>query len=127
MKRRVLLVAALVALIAGAAFFGGYQVGARPASPAYKVDVRDRVTVPHPAAPAAYTLRYGDLVTVPAVKLWCDVERVNQFESNGGPWHPIVQCQRTAPTPGQPYVVFRRNRIAVWRAGKTDYPVWGKP
>lgn len=95
-----------------------------PTSPAYKPDVRHRVPVPHPAVSAAYTLRDGDLVSVPAVKLWCDVERVNQFESNGGPLHPIVQCQRTAPTPGQQYVVFLRNHIRVWKVGHAEHPAW---
>jgi hypothetical protein len=47
MKKWVLLSAAIVALIAGAAFFGGYQVGARPAasgSQAYTIRARDWVT-----------------------------------------------------------------------------------
>ena len=127
MKKSVLLLAAIVALIA-AAFFGGYRLGARAStSPAYKVDIRHRVTVPHPAASAAYTLREGDLVTVAAVKLWCSVERQNvQPDSNGGPTEPILYCNRTAP-PDHHYVVFLRNRLQVWKAGNNLQPVFGNP
>jgi hypothetical protein len=125
-KRRALLLAAVLALIA-AVFFGGYWVGARSpssTSPAYTVDVRDRVTVPHPAAAAAYTLRHGDLVTVPAVKLWCDLEsQYVQPDTSFVPRRQIVHCQPA----GHYYIDFLRNRLQVWKAGKTDYPVWGKP
>ena len=86
-----------------------------------------RVTVLHPAASASYTLRDGDLVTVPAVNLWCDVEHVNHFESIAGRLHPIFYCNRTAPTADKNYVVILRNGIQVWKAGNTLHPVWGKP
>ena len=120
MKRRVLLLAATVALIAGAAFFGGYRVGARPA----------------PSASHPYTLRTGDrstpsAVTVPALKAFCDLsDELPRYASPNasGPLHPVFTCQRTGKsTQGPYYVVFLRNRIQVWKSGNTLHPVWGGP
>lgn len=68
MRRRVLLLAGIVALIAGAAFFGGYRVGARPASSTRF---------------AAYTLRSGDRLTVPAVKVGREVHHEHHFSNAG--------------------------------------------
>jgi hypothetical protein len=117
-KRRVLLLAAIVALIAGAAFFGGYRVGARPAS----------------SARHAYTLRDGDSLTVPAVKVGCNVySQYDQPDTQSGPSHLVFYCR---PGTGPNWVVFLRNRTQVWKAsscpscpyGNNNHPVWsGKP
>ena len=102
------LLAAIVAGIAGAAFFGGYLLGARPAS----------------STRHAYTLQGGDRLTVPAVKLGCDVYHQHRLDSIAGRLHPVFYC---LPSFGHHYVVFLRNRIQVWKVGNNDYPVWGKP
>jgi hypothetical protein len=130
-KRRVLLLAAIVALIAGGAFFGGYWVGARPAASAsqgYTLRVRDMVTVPHPAARAAYTLRYGDVVTVPAVNQVCTASSTRGVDSNAGPFHPDFYCAPLPPRPVHHEVFFFRDSIRVAGTGNTDHPVRsGKP
>jgi hypothetical protein len=102
-KKRVLLLAAIVALIASA-FVGGYSYGARPAaSPSH-----------------AYTLRVGDRVTVPAIGEVCVVSITRGIDSNAGPFHPYFFCS------GQGYhqVDFFHDRIVVWKTGQSDHPVW---
>jgi hypothetical protein len=107
-KRRVLLLAAVVALIA-VAFFGGYEVGAPTASSAHH----------------AYTLRVGDLVTVPAIKQECDVEHEHGIDTLSGPLHPLLVCGLFRGFHHQ--VDFYRNKILVRESYKPD-PVWsGKP
>jgi hypothetical protein len=123
-KRRVLLLAVIVALIAGAAFFGGYRVGARPAAsttPTYRVG--DRVTVPHPAAPAEYTLRAGDKVKVPGINQTCVVTGTRHHAAN-----KYLFCELARGSgPGHDEVLLSRNQIVVLKMGKTE-PLWsGKP
>lgn len=101
--------AVIVALIVGAAFFGGYRVGARPAA----------------STRYAYTLRVGGRVTVPAVKLACGLLRQHHFLSNAGREHPVLFCGQSPPGPQVHHQVdFLRNGIQVWKVGITDHPVW---
>jgi len=120
-KRRVLLLAVIVAVIAGAAFFGGYRVGARPA--ASTSPAGDRVTVPHPAAPAEYTLRAGDKAKVPGINQTCVVTGTRHHAAN-----KYLFCELARGSgPGHDQVWLSRNQIVVGKSGKTE-PLWsGKP
>jgi hypothetical protein len=122
-KRRVLLLAAIVASIAGAGI-GGYLLGARSAtstSPAHRAG--DRVTVPHPAAPAEYTLRAGDKVKVPGINQTCVVTGTRHHAA-----HKYLFCELARGMGrGHDEVLLSRSQIVVLKMGNTE-PVWsGKP
>jgi hypothetical protein len=123
--KRVLLLAAIVALIA-AAFFGGYLFGERPAASATHATHCPRRST----TCVDDTLRLGDLVSVPAIKQACVVSHKHGVDSNGGPLHPNFSCGPWPTAPQEKFhhqVVFYRNKILVWKIGKHD-PVWsGKP
>src|SRR5262245_10483160 len=103
MRRSKLVLVAVLAATAGAAFLGGQlaSTGSADASATHR-----------------YVLRKGDRITIPAIDQSCIVS------GEGGA--PDLFCARSRRPHHQ--IVFFRDSILAWKVGNPDQPAWsGRP